>query len=953
MNDNDSVKISISDALAELGAETIESILAKGLDLSIPRVLQVDSRLVKPGDIFLAYRGVHQDGHRHIDEVLIKGASFVIAEDRSKIPSHGSGIKVKASRRAWSLLCARAFEHPQKKLCLIGITGTNGKTSTVWYLRQLLKQCGVSSLAVGTLGAFLGDEFIPTTHTTPDPPTLYYLFHLALSTGIKTVCMEVSSHAIFQEKLAPCRFSYAGFTSFSRDHLDLHGSIEAYRYEKLRLFHELSRDDAKFYLASGLDDACYPSKKGSKQTLAIYGFQAGLKAKQLGLRADRSCETIVEEFSNQGSKIIVREMRGLTQIVHQSFVLPIVGDFALENFSLAASIVADLCSLNLEHDQRHSLETVPGRLEVIATTDSAKPLVVVDYAHTPDALEKVLLVLKAICRGRLTVVFGCGGDRDRGKRPMMGDVAARIADRIILTSDNPRSESPRLICEEICGSHKHFEIQLDRRMAIKVALATANQHDVVLIAGKGHEDYMEISGERRYFDDRVVASKYLNAAGKRALVLGAGVSGLAAAHWLKAQQYDVTISNPVDVDESIRRELEEKGLKLQVGAQNPSLLKSFDLLITSPGISSKHPLIQAAHQIGVPSKSEIDVGLESFRGTLLGITGTNGKSTTTAMAEHMARSMGIDARACGNIGIPPTQLLLTGNSGSMWAMELSSYQIETSLPIHADAVIFTSFSQDHVARHGTIENYFYAKWRLCEALDPDALLILSESAVQYAKQFGVDLAKRRYLIVDQADDLDFARTSIIAKHDRMNAAFAAVALADLFPEISRQQFIDTLKDFRPLPFRFNLVGFANSLPVINDSKSTNVDSTLTALATQDAPVLLLLGGQGKGERFDAILGFKHVISEIWCFGAEAKAIFEQLSNEISCRLYPSLSELMVDLVEDGFAKKVPVLFSPGCASFDEFKNFEQRGYYFNDCVRPYVDSTPNSSNTREPKRPLN
>lgn len=460
--------------------------------------LSVDSRKVASGGIFLAYRGVHADGHQHIPGAIAAGAALLIVETIDLIPQGATvpWIHVRDGRSAWSFAAARLNDNPQDYLRFFGITGTNGKTSATWMLREILDREGISTLAIGTLGSFLSGNPIESTHTTPDPDRLFELFRIARESNIDTVIMEVSSHSLSQAKLLPLRFEGAGFTSFSRDHLDFHKDMDDYLAAKMILFSQLLALGATCAVAASIPRQEEIANIAGKDSL--YGF-----ADQD--RAHTKISIIKQDDSFTYIKI-------LDHNVTYEGKVPYFGSIAIENFVCACLLAKK--RLGRFPDPKHwqTLKQVPGRLQKLDAAKNA-PSIFVDYAHTPDALEKVLQVLRPEIAGRLIVVFGCGGNRDQGKRPIMGRVAESHSDTVIITSDNPRDEAPEAIIEQIRSGllrPENATIEVDRRAAIELAIAMAKAGDGVLIAGKGHEPYQIIQGASLAFDDRQVAEEYLS-----------------------------------------------------------------------------------------------------------------------------------------------------------------------------------------------------------------------------------------------------------------------------------------------------------------------------------------------------------------------------------------------------------------------------------------------------------
>jgi UDP-N-acetylmuramoyl-L-alanyl-D-glutamate--2,6-diaminopimelate ligase len=473
-------------------------------------VVQVDSREIGKGEIFLAYKGLSRNSHDYVKAVIENLPALLVVEDETCIPSDCNipWIKVRNGREAWSYLAALLNGEPQKKLKFLGVTGTNGKTSTVWYTKELLASMGYPCIAIGTLGIFMGDEFFPSAHTTPDPPAFFQSLAVAVEKNIEYCVMEVSSHAIEQKKLEPIKFDACAFTSFSRDHLDLHGTMENYFEAKMRLFSDLAKPDARRIFCDKVFE--FRSDLGTfpKQDCWVYGSRAKKVAASSGIPRYLQLEYLSRTLGGIDFEILAAEGPR-----RKGFV-PIVGDHALENFSCAMLLVEKLSGNPLDPELWTSFSPVPGRLEAVyADTAGAYPFVAVDYAHTPDAISKSLAVLKNLCKGDLWIVFGCGGDRDKGKRPLMAAAAEEVADKIVITTDNPRTEKPEQILAEIVSGitirSKLALTELDREKAITYAITHAKSEDTVLIAGKGHEDYMVVGTKKIYFDDRVVAKKVL------------------------------------------------------------------------------------------------------------------------------------------------------------------------------------------------------------------------------------------------------------------------------------------------------------------------------------------------------------------------------------------------------------------------------------------------------------
>lgn len=465
------------------------------------RRLDSDSRRIEPGDVFVALAGNQSHGLHHAGEALARGAAAVLYDPAERAPeglASPAAIAVDGLRARLGELADRANGSPSARLRVVGVTGTNGKTSTVQLLAQALERLGCPAATIGTLGAGRVGRLQAGTHTTPDVLSVHALLARLLEQGARAVAMEVSSHALDQGRVDGVRFELAVFTNLSRDHLDYHHSMQAYAAAKLRLGERPGLrawvrnldDDFAAGLAAGLAaaDAWTVSAAGRPE--------ARLRAENLLPEADGLRFDLVE---------------GPQRTALRS---PLLGRFNVDNL---LAVAASLRALGFGFDEvagvLPGLEPVSGRMTRLG--GGGRPLVVVDYAHTPDALAQALQSLRGHVRGRLICVFGCGGDRDRGKRPLMAAAAEAHADRVIVTDDNPRSEDGDAIVAAICAGFREparHRVIRDRRAAIRAALGDARAQDLVLLAGKGHEPWQEVAGRRLPFDDLAEARAALESA---------------------------------------------------------------------------------------------------------------------------------------------------------------------------------------------------------------------------------------------------------------------------------------------------------------------------------------------------------------------------------------------------------------------------------------------------------
>ena len=460
------------------------------MDLEIGQVVY-DSRKVTPGCLFVAVTGFAADGNRFIPMALEKGAAVIVTAKKpeQEVPY----VLVPSDRQALALLGCNFYGHPAKSMKMVGVTGTNGKTSVTLLLKHVLeKTLGARVGLIGTTANMIGEEIIPTERTTPESFELQGLFARMRDGGCTHVVMEVSSHAIALDRVGGVRFDAAGFTNLTEDHLDFHKTMDHYCDTKAELFRRcekgvINADDS--YAQRFLDAAAC-----QVLTTAVAG-EGGLKAENLELRADGIDFTAVMN----GEKVPVS--------------LGIPGRFTVYNALTVLGLAVSL-GISLENAAAALADApgVKGRVEVVPTPGTDYT-VLIDYAHTPDGLENVLSSVRGFCRGRLISVFGCGGDRDPIKRPIMGRIGAELSDIAIITSDNPRTEDPEAIIRDITPgadeAGKAYEVVVDRIAAIRHAMEMAKKDDIIVLAGKGHETYQEIMGVKHHMDEREIVAQIL------------------------------------------------------------------------------------------------------------------------------------------------------------------------------------------------------------------------------------------------------------------------------------------------------------------------------------------------------------------------------------------------------------------------------------------------------------
>lgn len=461
-------------------------------DLEI-REIQYDSRQVKKGDLFICIEGYSTDGHKYIDSAVRNGAIAVICSKsiENAFTYNCTLIKVDNTRKVLAASAANYYNHPAKKLKIIGITGTNGKTTSTFMIKSILEAKGYKVGLLGTIANYVGDKRIPAHRTTPESLELQKLFSEMVDEDVNYCIMEVSSHSLYLDRVYGIKFCEAIFTNLTRDHLDFHKTFENYYNAKLKLFKNTSSSIVNIDDEYG--DRVYKDSEGEKTSYAIEK-NADIKGSNLNMHS-RGVEFDIT-WNNEAS--------------HISLNIP--GKYNVMNaLGSAAACLKEGMSLL---DVKKGLETmlcVPGRCEIVTKNYNLGYEVIVDYAHTPDGLENILKTAREFTKGNLISVFGCGGDRDNTKRPIMGKIGTDLSDKAIITSDNPRSEEPMSIIKEILtGVEKsNYVVVENRREAIKKAMEMAQKDDVIVVAGKGHEDYQILKDKTIHFDEREIIAEII------------------------------------------------------------------------------------------------------------------------------------------------------------------------------------------------------------------------------------------------------------------------------------------------------------------------------------------------------------------------------------------------------------------------------------------------------------
>lgn len=480
--------------------EEVRQVQVLGADDKIITDITADSRVVKEGSLFICLKGATVDGHKFLKMAAEKGAVAAVVEDvPEEVPVGVTLLVVPDTRKAMEAIVPYFYDYPGKSMRMLGITGTNGKTTTTNIIRTVLRKAGYKVGLIGTINIMIEDEVTEAHNTTPDVVDLQKALYAMQCAGCDYVVMEVSSHALVLNRVAGCEYDCAVLTNITQDHLDFHKTLENYR-------------DAKSLLFEGLAGGSKPNKN------AVFNMDDA-SSEIIKARTKVNCLTYGKSHDNDiyplSFDVQAKEMQLQlhTPVGELALSLKITGEFNVYNvMSAVACLLAEKVDKEIICDVLNGFDGVPGRFQLV---EAGQPYtVIVDYAHTPDGLENVLKTARSITKGKLWAIFGCGGDRDNKKRPIMGGIALELADKVVVTSDNPRTENPEAIIDEIftalqdVPAGKEVHRISDRREAIEYALANAEADDVIMLAGKGHENYQILKDRTIHFDDREVVLEY-------------------------------------------------------------------------------------------------------------------------------------------------------------------------------------------------------------------------------------------------------------------------------------------------------------------------------------------------------------------------------------------------------------------------------------------------------------
>ncbi|EOU1110240.1 UDP-N-acetylmuramoyl-L-alanyl-D-glutamate--2,6-diaminopimelate ligase [Clostridium perfringens] len=461
----------------------------KGNEESKVQNIRYDNRKIKQGDAFVCVKGFKVDGHSFIGDAIKKGAKTLIVQEDVSVQEDITIIKVRDTRKALAIMSSNYFGNPKDKLKIIGITGTNGKTTSAFIIKSILEKAGFMTGLIGTIANYIGNKKVDAVRTTPESYELHELFKNMVDAGVEYCVMEVSSHSLELDRVYGIQFEEGIFTNLTRDHLDFHKTFENYYNAKFKLFERSNHSIINLDDPYGANIVKDIEERGVKTKVSTFSIEK---------ESDFKAFEIKSHSNGSEFKVNLEEV--------EDFSINIPGEYNIYN-----SLGCIICAYNLNIPMNKIKEglsdvVIPGRCELVAKEKNLPYSIIIDYAHTPDGLENILSTVKAFTRNRMISVFGCGGDRDKVKRPQMGKIGCELSDIAIITSDNPRSEEPMDIINDIVKplNYDNFVIEVNRKEAIRKAMNMALEGDVIVIAGKGHETYQILKDETIHFDEREV-----------------------------------------------------------------------------------------------------------------------------------------------------------------------------------------------------------------------------------------------------------------------------------------------------------------------------------------------------------------------------------------------------------------------------------------------------------------
>lgn len=867
----------ISDLIENLNVNTY------GNNNKIISHLSDNSKNIKENSLFFGIKGKKFDGNNYIDEVISKGCKCIVSEiDPTR--NDVSWIKTNNIRKTMSIISSRFYGNYKFKI--IGVTGTNGKTSTCFITYTNLYKNGYNTLYIGSLGVYYNGKKIKSLigRTTPNNLDIHKIFNDYLLADF--VVMEVTSHALELYRVYDIKFEVVLLTNITQDHLDFHGSIENYTKAKLKIF----KLNSKFKIIN---------KK--------YKSLISENIKLFGDNYDSVLNTI------NGLELDVFYKNKIVKLK-----TPYYGDCYKENLLAFVSII-DCLNININ---KFYFPKIYGRMEKIANN----PTVIVDFAHTPDAIENMIKSIKSVLNNKIAVIFGCGGDRDKNKRKLMGDIVRKYADKIYITSDNPRTEDPEEICKQIGNNYI-----VDREKAIMKSFELSKDW-IILILGKGDEEY-QIFKKKYYYSDVQIYNKIKTFYKKNILILGYGKSGKSVEKKIKKFNCNIDIYDDMKNKKQIN-------------------INDYDFIIVSPGIKPNHRYLKNK----IVKYSEFEIGYKLHSNCKwVGITGTNGKSTTVSLLGMIYDNV------VGNIGIPVSSLPDKIEYNDTIITEVSSFQLKYIDKFRPNICAILNITTDHMDYHNDFEDYKNTKMKISmNQKDTDFLLLPYD--FKYIKDvkglskiifFGKKIINKNcvyeennniILILDNIEKIIFKITNnkLIGYFNKLNIIVAGtIAYLD-----GKNSTIieDAIEKFIPLEHRLEHFMNYNKIKFINNSVSTNYASCISSIQIYENPIILILGGLTKNNNpFVEIFKFvkkKSNIKKIICYGDAVNEIRE-INKKFNYDFLITFSNLEETI---NYTKEIAIdndiiLFSPACSSFDQYKSYKFRGNHFkNYCQEVFTNN---------------
>ncbi len=890
-----------------------------------------DSRQVAGGYLFLAVPGEKFDGRDYLQDAIEKGAVAAVCEAPAPEINDIPVIPLEKLASRAGVLASRFYGEPSEQMTIVAVTGTNGKTSFTHLLTDALNSRSINCGLIGTMGHGRPGSLKEPGLTTPPAVDLQRRLKELLNEACDVTVLEASSHGIVQHRLAGCHVDIAVLTNITHDHLDYHKTMDAYRSAKEKLFHlpglscaVINRDDE------------FAQELIKRLPESVDCIDYSMNTKDDSGEANVSLSSVVMHERGMSISLVCQGEKIQAD-------LPLFGSFNVQNIlAVAATLVAMKWQGRDIEQALKSLRPVPGRMEVLRR--DGKSTIVVDYAHTPDSLEKILVAVREhYPGGQVSCIFGCGGDRDAAKRPLMGEIASRLADRVLVTSDNPRSEDPAEIINEIVAGIKgEYSVEPDRAIAISTLLEAAGEQDIVLIAGKGHETYQEIATGRIPYSDFDVINKALSDMPSVAIV-GVGATGLSYARYLQGanQAFSVFDDNP---SEHAIAQLEEiVGESVSVQPLRELNAGSVSEIYLSPGVPLAQADVSAARGRGVRIHGDVAMLGDLANAPVIVITGTNGKSTVAHLVHALIAGQGRNAVLAGNVGTPVLDVL--SDEADCYVLEASSYQLELADKLPSEVAVVLNLAPDHMDRYPDLDTYYRTKLAVYDhcgaAVINRALQSQVTCSAEHRATFGTDCGAGlghfglveedgEYLLLNGSEVLiSSAELQLSGTHNLENA-LAALAIGWLL-KLDMPRMLETLRDFSGLPHRGEVVAIIDGVKYINDSKATNPGAMVSAVQGCAGDVHLIAGGDTKGLDFvGAVSSIGHLIDSLVVIGAKRDHLARELSelDALAC-------DNMIDAVRAASEKSRSgdvVLLSPGCASLDQYRNYEERGDAFRDAI---------------------